>query len=92
VRRHRAVNDPNAPEPAPQAPGAGHEATGHLDRDARACALRALPDRQREAVVLRNYMGLSEAQAAEAMGISTGAVGSHLARGMSSVRRLPGPQ
>ena len=42
--------------------------------------------------MLRNYIGLSEAQAAEAMNISTGAVRSHLARGMSSLRRLPGPE
>jgi DNA-directed RNA polymerase specialized sigma24 family protein len=52
--------------------------------------LLALPERQREAVVLRNYMGLSERQAAAAMRISTRAVRSHLARGMLSLRHLPG--
>lgn len=61
-----------------QAPG--HEAIGHLAREAGVCALRALPVRQGAAIVLRNYMGLSEARAAEAMNISTGAVRSHLAR------------
>ncbi len=91
LRRHWAVNDPNAPEPAPDAPGAGQDAIGDLRREAWVCALRALPDRQREAIVLRKYMGLSEGKAAEAMSISIGAVGSHLARGMEALRRLPGP-
>ena len=36
--------------------------------------------------MLRNCMGLSEKQAAQAMGISIGAVRSHLARGMSSLQ------
>jgi Acetyltransferase (GNAT) domain len=44
------------------------------------------------AVVLHSYMGLSEWQASEVMCISIGAVRSHLARGMSSLRRLPGPE
>ena len=54
-------------------------------------ALRALPDRQLEAVVLRHYMGLSEQQAAAAMGISTGAARAHLASGTASLPRLPRP-
>jgi RNA polymerase sigma factor (sigma-70 family) len=49
-------------------------------------ALRRLPLRQREALVLRYYLDLSEAQIASAMGISRGAVKSHTARGMSSLR------
>lgn len=52
--------------------------------------LLALPDRQREVVVLRNYMGLSERQAAAAMRISIGAARSHLARGLQTLRHLPG--
>jgi RNA polymerase sigma factor (sigma-70 family) len=61
-----------------------------VGREVGLCALRALPARQREAVVLHAYMGLSERQASEVMCVSTGAVRSHLARGMSSLRRLPG--
>src|SRR5713226_5368832 len=91
VQRDRAVNDRNAPQPAPDAPAAGHEANGYLDREAWVLALRALPERQREAVAPHTCMGLSEEQAAEAMGISAGAVRSHLARGMSSLRRPHGP-
>ena len=51
-------------------------------------ALRTLPARQREALVLRYYGDLSEAQIAAAMGISRGAVKSHTARAMSSLRTV----
>jgi len=47
---------------------------------------RSRGDRQREAIVLRYYADLSEAQIAAAMGISRGAVKSHTARGMSALR------
>ena len=46
--------------------------------------------RQREAVVLRKHMGLSETEPAREMRISAGAVRSHLARGLSSLRQPPG--
>ena len=48
-------------------------------------ALRALPERQREVVVLRYYADLDEAAIAETLGISRGAVKSHAHR---AVRRL----
>lgn len=48
-------------------------------------ALRRLPDRQREVLILRYWSDLSEAQIAEALGISKGAVKSNASRGM---RRL----
>jgi DNA-directed RNA polymerase specialized sigma24 family protein len=49
-------------------------------------ALKKLPERQREAVVLRHYGELSEGETAAAMGISRGAVARHLAQGMASLR------
>jgi RNA polymerase sigma factor (sigma-70 family) len=49
-------------------------------------ALRALPERQRECLVLRYYADLSEAEIAAAMGISPGAVKSHASRGMTALR------
>jgi len=49
--------------------------------------VRALPARQREALVLRYYLDLSEAQTAQVMGVSTGAVKSHTARGLAALRR-----
>lgn len=49
-------------------------------------AVRRLPTRQREAIVLRYYGELSEAEIADAMGVSKGAVKSHAARGMAALR------
>jgi RNA polymerase sigma-70 factor (sigma-E family) len=50
-------------------------------------ALKRLPSRQREALVLRYWMGLRESEIAAAMGISSGAVKSHTARGMATLTR-----
>jgi RNA polymerase sigma-70 factor (sigma-E family) len=88
VLRHRTVVDKNAPKPAPDEPSAEHGALAAIERNAVIVALRALPDRQREALVLRYYGDLSEAQIATAMGISRGAVKSHTARGMSALRNI----
>src|SRR4249919_2462470 len=55
-------------------------------RHAVVAALLDLPERQREAIVLRYYADLSEAEIATAMRISRGAVKSHTARGMTALR------
>jgi RNA polymerase sigma-70 factor (sigma-E family) len=55
-------------------------------------ALRRLPRRQREALVLRFYADLSEADMASAMGISRGTVKSTLARGLTALRKLLGEE
>jgi RNA polymerase sigma-70 factor (sigma-E family) len=57
----------------------------HEDQRRVIAALRSLPDRQREALVLRYWLDLREADIAEAMGISTGAVKSHIFRGMAAL-------
>jgi RNA polymerase sigma-70 factor (sigma-E family) len=49
-------------------------------------ALQLLPRRQREALVLRYYADLSEAEIADTMKISKGAVKSHTSRGMAALR------
>jgi RNA polymerase sigma-70 factor (sigma-E family) len=49
--------------------------------------LAALPRRQREALVLRYYQRFSEAEIAEAMGISRGTVKSTTARGLAALGR-----
>ena len=86
VLRHRVVVDRNAPKPPPDMPSAEQGAITLLERSAVVAALRTLPARQREALVLRYYGDLSEAQIAGAMGISRGAVKSHTARAMSALR------
>ena len=53
-------------------------------------ALRQLPDRQREVLTLRYWSDLSEAQIAEALGISKGAVKSNASRGMRRLGEILG--
>ena len=51
-------------------------------------ALRELPTRQREVLVLRYYLDLSEADIATTLGISRGAVKSHASRGSARLRDI----
>jgi len=88
VLRHRMVVDKNTPKPPPDMPSAEHGAIIQLERSAVVSALRGLPERQREALVLRYYGDLSEAQIASVMGISRGAVKSHTARAMAALRAV----
>ena len=88
VLRHRTVVDKNAPKPAPDEPSAEHGALALIERSAVIAALRTLPGRQREAVVLRYYADLSEADIAATMGISRGAVKSHTARAMVALKSI----
>jgi RNA polymerase sigma-70 factor (sigma-E family) len=50
-------------------------------------AVRALPRRQRECIVLRYYAELSEAEIASTLGISAGSVKSHSHRGLAALAR-----
>ena len=56
------------------------------DRDELRAALRALPPRQRAAVVLRYYGDLTEFQVAESLGCSVTAARSLVFRGMEALR------
>jgi RNA polymerase sigma-70 factor (sigma-E family) len=86
VLRQRAVAGQN-PRPAPpDTPAAERSARAFLEQPAVAAVLRELPERQREAIVLRYYGDLSEAEIAATMRISLGAVKSHTARGMAALR------
>jgi RNA polymerase sigma-70 factor (sigma-E family) len=51
-------------------------------------ALASLPQRKRECVVLRYYLDLSEAQTAQALGVSVGTVKSQTARALQQLRPL----
>jgi RNA polymerase sigma-70 factor (sigma-E family) len=55
-------------------------------------ALAALPDRQRQAVVLRYYADLSVEETAAVMRCSTGAVKSHTSRAVARLREVLGPE
>lgn len=86
--RHRAAEGQMAPKPPSAKRTAQHGAFTLLERSAVVAALRTLPPRQREALVLRYYGDMSEAQIADIMGISRGAVKSHTVRGMASLRKV----
>jgi RNA polymerase sigma-70 factor (sigma-E family) len=49
-------------------------------------ALGRLPQRQREVLTMRYYLDLSEAEIADALGISAGSVKAHAHRGLASLR------
>jgi RNA polymerase sigma-70 factor (sigma-E family) len=84
--RRRMVAQKHAPKPMPDAASAEYGALEQLERDRLVAALRMLPPRHRECLVLRYYGDLSEVQIAETMGISPGAVKSHASRGMAALR------
>jgi RNA polymerase sigma-70 factor (sigma-E family) len=86
VLRQRAMVDKRLQEPMPDMPSAEYGALAQLERSAVVAALQKLSGRQREAIVLRYYADLSEAEVAALMGISCGAVKSHTARGIAALR------
>jgi RNA polymerase sigma-70 factor (sigma-E family) len=55
-------------------------------------ALAALPFRRREVLVLRYYVGLSEAEIARTLGVSPGTVKSTAARGLAALARRLGEE
>lgn len=89
VQRHRRVVDRflrrAQSQTVPSAESQAIDADGYAEVLA---AVRALPGRQREALVLRYYLDFSEAQTAQVMGISHGAVKSHTARALAALRRV----
>jgi len=89
VLRHRGVVERflrRAPDPltVPSAEVGALAAQTHADLVA---VVRTLPTRQREALVLRYFLDLSEAQTAEVMGVTGGAVKTHTARALAALRR-----
>ena len=86
LRRARATTDERAPEPVdpslnPEAALAEAERGASVEQ-----AIAALPERQREALLLVHYQGLSGADAAAALGVSVEALESLLARGRRALR------
>lgn len=69
-----------------------HRDADVTDRDWMWTALRALPDRQRAAVVLRFYEDLSERETADVLGCSVGAAHQLLVRALVSLRERIGSE
>ncbi|MDP3967744.1 MAG: SigE family RNA polymerase sigma factor [Nocardioides sp.] len=88
VLRRRTVALKHVPPAVPDAPGADEDVVVHERRGEVLTALRALPTRQREVLVLRYYLDLSEADIATTLGISRGAVKSHASRGSARLREI----
>lgn len=82
ARRRRGGPAPeDAPEPADDSPGVEARLIAADRMDALQAALAALPERQREAVVLRHIEGLPNPEIAEILGVGVEAVESLTARG-----------
>jgi RNA polymerase sigma-70 factor (sigma-E family) len=88
--RRRRTAEAHRPQPLPDLPSAEHSALQTMEHDRVMGALRALPRRQREVLVLRYYSDLSEADIADTLRISRGAVKSHASRGMTALRTTLG--
>ena len=85
--RHLQVARKHATAVVDGVESAESEALLHDDQRALVVALKGLPARQREALVLRYWLGLREAEIAATMDISAGAVKSHTSRGMAALNR-----
>ncbi|MEJ2862669.1 SigE family RNA polymerase sigma factor [Actinomycetospora flava] len=87
LRRRRTAREYTPPHTA-DARSAESLAMLSAEHQAVVSALGKLPRRQREVLVLRYYGGLSEAEIAEATGISKGTVKSTASRGLEAIGKL----
>jgi RNA polymerase sigma-70 factor (sigma-E family) len=87
-RRRRQAGPPGDP------PGESAEARALIGEEHREVltAIRRLPARQREALVLRFYLDLDEAEIAASMRISRGTVKSTTSRALAALGRILGEQ
>jgi RNA polymerase sigma-70 factor (sigma-E family) len=90
--RRRMVARKHMPPPPPLAVAAEVDGVARAERTEVFGALNRLPNRQREVLVLRYYLDLSEAEIAETLGISTGSVKQHAHRGLSTLSTTLGAQ
>jgi RNA polymerase sigma-70 factor (sigma-E family) len=79
ARRHLRVAEPDDAPPADLAVLLSEEHREVVE------AMRTLPRRQREVLVLRYWSGLSEAEIAEALGVARGTVKSSAARALAAL-------
>jgi RNA polymerase sigma-70 factor (sigma-E family) len=84
VRAHARRLQPVPEDVSP----ADHDVLRAADQDEVLRAVRALPPRQREVLVLRYWSELTERQIAAALGISEGSVKSTASRGLDRLERL----
>lgn len=83
-RRLRVVR--NRPlDAAPLGPAAEVDAVRRDGQRRVVAAVRALPERQRDCIVLRFYLDLTDTEIADALGISAGSVKTHLHRARAAL-------
>jgi RNA polymerase sigma factor (sigma-70 family) len=90
ARRFRGSRDLQPDRPAEHS--AEHEVIRSEDRRQVLTALAALPRRRQEVLVLRYYLGLTEAEIAKVLQIKPGTVKSTAARGLAALARALGEE
>jgi len=83
--RHRRKRPELARLVAPAEAGPDETAVARVEGRAVAAAVRQLPRRQRECVVLRYYLDLADRDIARALGVSVGSVKTHLHRALAAL-------
>lgn len=86
--RHLAVVRRHPVEPRPDVASAEHDVVRREGSRELVEAMRRLSARHREALVLRYWLDLTEAEMADAMGVSRGTVKSHVSRGLNALAAL----
>ena len=92
LRKRRGVGLDEIAEPVDETPGAADQMESKARHSALEDALAELPDRQRQAVVLRHLEGLANPEIAVIMDISTEAVESLTARGKRALKAALSPR
>jgi RNA polymerase sigma-70 factor (sigma-E family) len=83
--RHLRVVRKHLEGPPPDIPSAEHDVVRAERHGEVVRALGLLPRRQREALVLRYWLGMGEAEMAAAMSVSVGTVKAHVSRGLDAL-------
>lgn len=84
--RRRVVALRHQPAPLPDTESAEDTALAGLAGGPLVAALRALPRREREVVLMRHYLDLSERETAAALGLRPGSVKAYGSRGLATLR------
>lgn len=92
VTTNLAIDQLRRRTPTIQPPSPTDEADAVTIRLALAAALKTLPGRQREVVVLRHLQGYTQDEVADALGVSPETVKTHLRRALEALRHKLGDE
>lgn len=84
--RKRRVRRLKPPDPPGLVAAAEHDGVERVERERVLAHIRALPKKQGAVVMLRYYLGLSEAEIAETLDIAPGSVKSHAHRALAKLK------